>query len=133
MAPGRTHDDAVKGDPTQYFDPAAFILPASGSLGNLGRGALIGPNLRTFDLSAVKNTRLPWLGESSKLQLRVETFNLFNRTNFGIPGLQAFAGSPQNVNDPVPPTSEAPLASLGRIRSTTTSSRQIQIALRLSF
>jgi hypothetical protein len=133
MAPGRTHDDAVKGDPTQYFDPAAFILPASGSLGNLGRGALIGPNIRTFDLSVVKNTRLPWPGESSKLQLRVEAFNLFNRTNFGIPGLQAFAGSPQNVNDPVPPTSETPLASLGRIRSTTTSSRQIQIALRLSF
>jgi hypothetical protein len=133
MAPGRTHDDAVKGDPTQYFDPTAFILPPSGSLGNLGRGALIGPNLRTIDLSAVKNTHLPWLGESSKLQLRIEAFNLFNRTNFGIPGLQAFAGSPQNVNDPVPPTSEAPLASLGRIRTTTTSSRQIQIALRISF
>ena len=133
MAPGRTHDDAVKGDPNQYFDPTAFILPASGTLGNLGRGALIGPNLRTFDLSAVKNTRLAWVGEGSRLQLRIEVFNLFNRTNFGIPGLQAFAGSPQNVNDPVPPTSEAPLASLGRIRSTTTSSRQIQIALRLSF
>jgi len=133
MAPGRTHDDAVKGDPTQYFDPTAFVLPPSGTLGNLGRGALIGPDLRTVDLSAVKNTHLPWLSESSKLQLRIEAFNLFNRTNFGIPGLQAFAGSPQNVNDPVPPTSEASLASLGRIRTTTTSSRQIQIALRISF
>ena len=53
-------------------EASAFILPASGTLGNLGRGALIVPNLRTFDLSAVKNTRLAWLGEDSKLQLQIE-------------------------------------------------------------
>jgi hypothetical protein len=111
IAPGRTHADAIKGDPTQYFDPTAFILPPSGFLGNLGRGALIGPNLRTFDLSAVKNNRLPWLGESGKLQLRVEAFNLFNRTNFGFPDCRPLR-DPAECKRSGSANSEAPLASL---------------------
>jgi hypothetical protein len=115
LAPGFTHETAVTGDPNQYFNPDAFVLQPIGTLGNLGRGALIGPNLKTFDLSAVKNTRVPMFGESAFFQLRVEAFNLFNRTNFGNPSLIAFS-----------PT-------FGRIRSTVTSSRQIQLGVRLNF
>jgi hypothetical protein len=133
LAPGRTHKDAVTGNPNRYFDPTAFVLQPSGFLGNLGRGALIGPNLRTVDLAAVKNTRWAALGENLTIQFRIEAFNIFNRANFGTPSLQAFAGAPQNVNDPQPPTIEQPLASLGRIRSTVTSSRQIQLGLRIAF
>jgi hypothetical protein len=122
MAAGRTHQDAVLGGPDQYFDPAAFVLQPAGTLGNLGRGALIGPNLRAFDFSAVKNNR--WR-EKTNIQIRAEVFNLFNRANFGAPGLAAFAGNTDN---------EKPLSSLGRIRSpTVTSSRQIQLGLRISF
>ena len=121
MAPGRTHQDAVLGGPDRYFDPAAFVLQPAGTLGNLGRGALIGPDLRSFDFSAVKNNR--W-AERMNLQFRFEAFNLFNRTNFGPPNLAAFAGAADN---------ERPLATLGRIRSTVTSSRQIQLGLRFSF
>jgi hypothetical protein len=124
LAPGRTYEDAIKGDPIQWFDPAAFVLQPAGTLGNLGRGALIGPNLRTFDLSAVKNTRWSRLGESSNIQIRVEAFNVFNRTNFAPPSLLAFSGAVDN---------ERPLASFGRIRSTVTSSRQIQLGLRILF
>jgi hypothetical protein len=64
------------------------------------------------------------LGDSGGLQFRAEAFNLFNRANFAPPGLTAFAGAADN---------EPPVASLGRIRSTVTSSRQIQLGLRLSF
>ncbi len=124
MAPGRTHQDAIIGDPDRYFDPAAFVLQPAGTLGNLGRGALIGPNLRSFDLAAVKNTRWPKLSDRLAIQFRAEAFNLLNRANFGTPGLLAFAGATDN---------ERPLASLGRIRSTVTSSRQIQFGLRISF
>ena len=124
LAPGRTHQDAIKGDPTQWFDPTAFVLQPAGTLGNLGRGALIGPNLRIFDMSLVKNTRWSRLGEGGNVQLRIEAFNLFNRTNFGNPSLLAFSGAVNN---------EAPLASFGRIRSTITSSRQIQLGLRVTF
>jgi hypothetical protein len=124
MAPGFTYETAVLGGPDQYFNPAAFAVPPAGSLGNTGRGAFIGPNLRTFDLAAVKNTRLARLGDSAKLQIRVEAFNIFNRANFAPPALTAFAGAASG---------EAPLSTFGRIRSTVTSSRQIQLGLRLAF
>jgi hypothetical protein len=121
MAPGRTHKDAVTGRSDRWFDPSAFILQPAGTLGNLGRGALIGPNLRNFDFAVLKNTRL---NERVNLQFRCEMFNLFNRANFGIPSLVAFTGAVDG---------EAPVGSLGRIRSTVTASRQVQFGLRLSY
>jgi hypothetical protein len=135
LAPGYTYESAVIGRPEQWFDPRAFVLQASGTLGNTGRNAFIGPNLRTFDLAAVKNTRLPKLGENTRLQFRVEVFNLLNRANFGTPVVQAFAGTPLANNDPQPSSAGQPatISSFGLIRSTVTSARQIQLALRLSF
>jgi hypothetical protein len=144
LAPGYTYQSAVLGQPDQYFDPKAFVLQASGTLGHIGRNAFLGPNLRTLDLAAVKNTR--W-SEQVNIQFRVEAFNLFNRANFSNPGLQVFGGQPLNNNDPRPtsvcqpfpngnPDPTAPcqvLTSFGRIRSTVTSARQIQLGLRVSF
>jgi hypothetical protein len=125
MAPGFTYETAVIGRPDQYFNPAAFVIPPAGELGNTGRGAFIGPNYRSFDLALVKNTKVTrLLGDSGNLQLRVEAFNLFNRANFAPPSLTAFAGAADN---------EAPLTTFGRIRSTVTSSRQIQLGLRVTF
>ncbi|HKO61326.1 MAG TPA: TonB-dependent receptor, partial [Pyrinomonadaceae bacterium] len=125
IAPGYTYETAVLGRPEQYFDPKAFVLQPAGTLGNTGRGAFIGPNLRTFDLAAVKNTRLTrWFGDGANLQIRVEAFNLFNRANFAPPPLTVFAGAANN---------EAPLSTFGVIRSTVTSARQVQLGLRLAF
>jgi hypothetical protein len=124
LAPGFTHETAVTGDPDGYFDPDAFVLQPAGTLGTLGRGTFIGPNLRTFDLSAVKNTRWPLLGENTNIQFRVEAFNLFNRANFAPPALTAFVGAADN---------ERPLSTFGLIRSTVTSSRQIQLGVRVTF
>jgi hypothetical protein len=125
MAPGFTYETAVLGGPAQYFNPAAFVIPAAGTLGDTGRGAFIGPNYRSFDLAAVKTTRIPkLLGESGSLQIRAEAFNLFNRANFGAPALTAFAGA-ANV--------EPTLTTFGRIRSTVGSSRQIQLGVRIAF
>ncbi len=124
LTPGFTHESAVTGNPDSYFNPAAFTLQPAGTFGDLGRGAFIGPNLRTFDFQASKNVRWAWQGEDVNLQFRVEFFNLFNRANFAPPSLLAFAGV-QN--------GEAPLPTLGQIRSTSTSARQIQFGLRLSF
>ncbi|MGI9106835.1 MAG: TonB-dependent receptor domain-containing protein [Pyrinomonadaceae bacterium] len=125
IAPGHTYETAVTGNPDQYFDPRAFALQPAGTLGNTGRGAFIGPNLRTFDLSAMKNIRFASpLGENTNLQFRVEAFNLFNRANFAPPSLTAFAGAADN---------ERPLTTFGRIRSTVTSSRQIQLGIRVEF
>ena len=123
---GFTHESAVLGGPAPYFNPDAFVLQQAGTLGSLGRNVFIGPDFRAFDFSLAKNVPVSSLSESSKLQFRVEFFNLFNRTNFAAPAIVAFAG----VND-----GERPLSSFGLIRSTVTpnSSRQIQFGLRLSF
>ena len=148
LAPGYTYETAVIGRPDQYFNPKAFVLQPSGTLGNTGRNAFVGPNLRTFDLAAVKNTSL---SERVKLQLRIESFNLFNRANFSTPGIQVFAGTAASNNTPLntpaaaacrpfkdngDPDPTAPcqtLATFGLVRATTTSARQIQFGLRLSF
>jgi hypothetical protein len=124
LAPGRTAQSAVTGDPAAWFDPTAFVLQPAGTLGDLGRGALVGPDLRVVDLSIIK--KIPWsrLGSAGRLELRVEAFNVFNHANFGVPALQAFAGNADG---------EQPLASLGRIRNTVTASRQIQLGVRAVF
>ena len=123
-APGFGPDNAVTGDPNQWFNPAAFVLQPAGTFGNTGRGDFIGPNLRTVDLSLVKDTAWTRLGAGGRLELRVEAFNILNRANFGAPALLAFAGAADN---------EQPFASFGRVRNTITSARQIQLGVRVRF
>jgi hypothetical protein len=123
-APGYGPDNAVLGRPDQWFDPAAFVLQPAGTFGNTGRGDFIGPNLRTLDLALTKQGRWARLGDDGRLEFRIEAFNLLNRANFGAPELRAFAGQMDG---------EAPLATLGRISTTVTSARQIQLGIRVTF
>jgi hypothetical protein len=123
-AAGAGPDDAVTGDPNDWFNRAAFALQPAGTFGNTGRGDFLGPDLRTVDLSLVKDTAWPLLGSGGRLELRVEAFNIFNRANFGPPQLIAFAGAADN---------EQTLASFGRVRNTITSARQIQLGVRVRF
>jgi hypothetical protein len=124
LAPGRTPRDAVRGNPEQWFDPSAFVLPAAGRLGNLGRGALIGPDLKVVDVALVKRVPVSGMGPAGALELRLEGFNVLNRVNYGIPSLIAFAGQRDG---------EAPVSTFGRIRSTTTPARQVQLGVRVVF
>lgn len=124
LKPGRKAPNIVLGGPDRYFDPAAFELPEAGFLGNAGRNILFGPGLADVDFSLVKNNRAPFLGEKGNIQLRVEAFNLFNRPNLGIPDRVVFGGST---------TGEQPLDTAGNIKETVTSSRQIQLGLKIVF
>ena len=63
----------------QYFNPSVFSDPGPGNWGNLGHNALRGPGRDNWDLSLFKTINLT---ESSALQLRLETFNTFNHTQF---------------------------------------------------
>jgi hypothetical protein len=121
LAPGRSAQSAVFGRPDQWFDPSAFVLQPQGTFGNSPRGAFRGPDLRTVDLAAVRRIGF---GGLRRGEIRFEIFNLLDRANFGNPTLIAFAGAAAN---------EPPLASFGRIRSTVTSARQMQIGLRIAF
>jgi hypothetical protein len=93
-------------------------------MGNTGRGAFYGPDLRVLDLALVKKIRWSRLGPAGLVELRVEAFNVFNRANFSTPSLLAFAGTTDD---------EAPLPTFGRIRQTATSARQVQLGLRVQF
>ena len=107
------------GTPDRWYDPCAFELQTEGFFGNLGKNTVILPGLATFDFSLIKNTSI---GESQHVEFRAEFFNLFNRANFGLPNRFIFRNS-----------SGIPNASAGIITSTSTSSRQIQFALKFVF
>jgi hypothetical protein len=55
-----------------------------------GRNTFRAPGIATVDLAANKNFRF---GERHRLEFRTEVFNLFNRTNFGVPVHQLFFAS----------------------------------------
>ncbi len=107
----------ILGNQTQWYNPAAFLVPNAGTFGNLGRGTYNGPGLAEVDMSVFKNTAL---SERFKLQFRAEIFNLLNRANFGTPNATVFSGT--NVS-----------ASAGLITTLTTTPRQIQFGLKLAF
>jgi hypothetical protein len=65
-----------------YFNPAAFSLPASGTYGNAVKGAFRGPDYFDWDAGMVRNFPIK---ESAQLQFRAEYFNLINRDNLGNP------------------------------------------------
>ncbi len=107
-APGFNADNAVTGNPAQWFNPQAFALQPAGMFGNTGRGDFRGPDLRVVDVALTKETALP-MGDGNRIEVRLEVFNVFNRANFGVPNLTVFAGAADG---------EAPLGSFGRIRNT---------------
>jgi hypothetical protein len=109
----------ILGSPNRYFNPNAFVLPANGTYGNLGRDTLVGPGIANLDISALKNTALT---ERLKLQFRAEFFNIANHANFGTPNAVVFTSA-----------SAAPSSTAGVITNTSTTSRQIQFGLKLLF
>lgn len=68
----------------EWFNPAAFALPALGSFGNAGRNSLVGPGAFDTNAAVFKDFALPFR-EKMKLQFRSEFFNLFNNVNFNNP------------------------------------------------
>jgi hypothetical protein len=74
-----------KTSPThQWFSPSAFAAPALGTQGNAGRNILRGPGLNNWDFAFMKDTNFT---ESTRLELRIEFFNIFNHTQFDPNGI----------------------------------------------
>jgi hypothetical protein len=105
--------DATLADPasTRWFNTAAFTLPPFGSFGNAGRNILQGPGYQNVNLALLKQVPL---SSRLRLQLRIEAFNLLNRTNLDLP--DNFFGSP----------------TFGQVLSAE-SPRHVQLGARLSF
>lgn len=96
----------------RWFNTSALVSPAPYTFGNLGRHAISGPGMVNFDIGAFKNFRF---AERHTIQFRAELFNAFNRNNLGAPG-GTFGTS-----------------TFGRITSTSTDARDVQLALRYQF
>jgi carboxypeptidase family protein len=73
-----------------YFNPAAFSIPASGALGTASRNPLYGPGINYGDLALEKKIHID---ESRYFELRLETYNTFNHTNFANPADPGFFGN----------------------------------------
>jgi len=109
---------------TAYCDPAFGTFPQCFNLrGNSGRNILTGPGLANLDFSLFKNNSIKGISENFRVQFRAEFFNILNRTNFAVPQSSGHT----DIFD----SAGAPTGVAGLLTSTTTTSRQIQFALKL--
>jgi Carboxypeptidase regulatory-like domain/TonB-dependent Receptor Plug Domain len=85
-----------------WFNTACFVNVPTGVVrpGNLGRNTIRGPGYQNWDLSAFKNFHFT---ETRYLQVRLETFNTFNHTNWAtinVTRLNAAFGQVTAARDP---------------------------------
>ena len=117
------HDDpATKtiqffADPTTVFNstsPTTGVLrfPHHGEIGN--RNFLTGPGFWNLDTALLKTFKMPW-SEGQSLQIRWESFNVFNHNSFGLPAV-GITGT-----------------TFGTITTSASSPREMQFAVRYSF
>jgi Carboxypeptidase regulatory-like domain/TonB dependent receptor len=83
---------AASQSPAQWFNPAAFALPANniGRFGNLAAGALTGPGTQSVSISLIKAFTFT---ERARMQVGAQAANLFNHANYAIPNT-TFGTSP---------------------------------------
>ncbi|HET8781682.1 MAG TPA: TonB-dependent receptor [Pyrinomonadaceae bacterium] len=117
----RIHDNGTTiqffDDPDVVFDLAnpqdgVFRFPKHGEIGS--RNVLRGPSFWNLDTALMKNFKMPW-SENQSLQIRWESFNVFNHHAFGLPNAN-IAGT-----------------TFGQITTSATTPREMQFAIRYSF
>jgi hypothetical protein len=95
----------------QWLNKAEFTVPEQFTFGNERRNDLIGPGYLNVDFNARKNFNI----ERLTMQFKAEFFNLFNRTQLGLPN--------NNIQS----------SAFGSITSASASARQIQFGLKILF
>jgi len=98
----------------EWFNPAAFAIPAPYTFGNSGRNSLRGPRYTAVNLSIAKNFRFQ-IDYPFGLQIRMDAFNAFNHTILANPN--GSIGTP----------------SAGTITGTQLTGRLLQLGARFSF
>jgi hypothetical protein len=105
--------DGFKQTLDRWFDTTAFAQPALFTHGDCGYNTVRGPSSKSMNLSVFRSVPL---GAARRMELRLETFNLFNWVNFGFP-----AANVSNQN------------TFGRITSTLGDPREMQFAVKVYF
>jgi hypothetical protein len=101
-----------KPTPSLWFNTAAYAIPRPFTYGSSGRNQLRSDGFVNMDFSLFREDRI---GERVRTQLRVESFNVLNHPTFGVPQTQFSAPN------------------FGRVGSTISTARQIQLGLKVSF
>jgi outer membrane receptor protein involved in Fe transport len=96
----------------RWFNPAAYQAVPSGTFGNAPRNNMRGPDWQSMDLTLSRRLSL---GSRVAAVVRWDIFNVFNRTNFGLPD--------RTINN----------ATVGTIASLGGDPRTMQLSLRLTF
>jgi hypothetical protein len=134
IVPGKVFGQLDEWDPaTGIYDSSGLEINEHGFFGDVPNNQGSYPGVANFDISLVKTTRL---GERADLQLRFEFFNIFNRTNFGLPSRQAFKAGSKFEDCPMPVESSCTSARdsrFGTITTTNTTNRQIQLGVKITF
>jgi Carboxypeptidase regulatory-like domain len=141
--PLTTGQSCFSGSSLHYISTDAFTMngyvigqPPAGQIGQCH-----GPNIRDVDFSLDKNWAMPkMLGENTKLQFRLEFFNLFNHPMFRYGGSSAdsnqnlhFVGTGGRIVNGVV-TGSTPVSGFGNTPLTSNlGNREIQYALKLIF
>jgi carboxypeptidase family protein/TonB-dependent receptor-like protein len=101
----------------QWFNTSAFQAVTSGTLGNELRNRLRGPDWASFDMTLQRRIAMT---DRWAATLRWDIFNLFNRTNFGLPSRNI-----PNIGNSDP--------TFGTISSLAGDARIMQLAIRVTF
>jgi hypothetical protein len=117
----------------QWINPDCFTTPGQivdgvnlgGELGNASRVPITGPNFVNTDFSLIKQFALP--RKDMGLNFRAEFFNLFNHTQYGMPGNDIGVATVSSLG--VIKSAKG----FGTVSSTVNNPRLIQLALKLSF
>jgi hypothetical protein len=109
------------GAPRNQTGPSidAFAETPFDQAGNFGRNHFYGPSYKNMDAVL---TKLTSISERFKLETRFEVYNVFNRTQFAVPG--NLLADPQTFGLSTTTLTRA---------DATTSARQIQLGLKLNF
>ena len=126
----KTQCFAIPTAPSQAFynancDPAMgnpALLQCFNLRGNAGRNILTGPGMLNLDFSVFKNNHVRRISETFNVQFRAEVFNILNRANFATP----LTPGSTDIFD----STGAANGIAGLLTSTTTTSREIQFALK---
>jgi hypothetical protein len=106
----------------EWYDPTAYVAAANGTFGDSRRNSLRAAGIDTTNLSLGKTFRIT---ETVGLQLRADTSNVFNHTNFDAPD--------GNFNDPVNLSTPGRPQGAGTVGATTVPGRTMQISARIAF
>ena len=109
---------ATTNDPNAWIKFQCYTFPAANTLGNVGRNTLRKAPINNLDISISKTFKPT---EVTAVQFRAELFNALNKTNFSAPNGVIFDNQGR-----IP-------AAAGRVTSTSTESRRVQFALKLTF